>query len=277
MAEKNILVTVDENYVPQMNVMLCSLKNSDKNCFFNVFVMNRNLGDEKLDGARKILGKSGKVISVKTEDSSLSGAPISDRYPKEMYYRIFAAKYLPENVDRILYLDPDLIVRKNLDELYDIDLDGYYYAAATHIRKFIHKINEKRLDLAPQSPYINSGVMMINLALLRKEQDFKTVFDYIEGHKKKLLLPDQDVLSAVYGEKIKPIDSFRFNMTERLYFLYRAGKEKINLDYVEKNSAIIHYCGKNKPWKDDYRGKLKKYYTAALEQTRAILSGETEA
>jgi len=49
-----------------------------------------------------------------------------------MYYRLLAFKFLPEELDRILYLDPDILVINPIDELYNMDIDNYLYAAAYH-------------------------------------------------------------------------------------------------------------------------------------------------
>ena len=70
------------------------------------------------------------------------------------------------------------------------------------------------------SPYINSGVMLMNLGLLRREQSTDEVYSYIEEHKGKLLLPDQDIISGLYGEKIMPLDPVKYNMTEKLYAFF---------------------------------------------------------
>ena len=71
------------------------------------------------------------------------------------------------------------------------------------------------------SPYINSGVMLMNLPALRAEQDMQAVFDYMDTHKGRLMLPDQDIISALYGQRILPLDPIRYNMTEKLFALHR--------------------------------------------------------
>lgn len=78
----------------------------------------------------------------------------------------------------------------------------------------LHRFNELRLDMDEDSPYINSGVMLMNLQALRAEQDTQAVFDYMDAHKGRLMLPDQDIISALYGQRILPLDPIRYNMTE---------------------------------------------------------------
>lgn len=109
-------------------------------------------------------------------------------------------------------------------------------------------------------PYINSGVMLMNLELLRQHQDYAKVYEYINQHKTVLFLPDQDVISGLYASKILPLDPYRFNMTERLFTLHPSSEAWMDLNWVRQNSVIIHYCGRNKPWKDNYLGMLNTFY-----------------
>jgi len=256
----NILVTLDENYIPYLNVMLTSLLHSNPDCWFDVYLLHTSVRDEALEDTRRIIGDAGRLIPVQSGDIGLEDAPTTDRYPKEIYYRIFAARYLPDTLDRVLYLDPDLIVNGSIKPLYELPMDDYYFAAASHIGEFMHKVNELRLDMEEDSPYINSGVMLMNLERLRKEQNYDEVFQFIEKRKNFLILPDQDIISSLYGTKIYALDSFRYNMTERLFLLHAPFEKELDLDWVRRNSVIIHYCGRNKPWKENYFGQLDVFY-----------------
>lgn len=264
----NILVTLDENYVPYLNIMLSSMLHSNWDCFFDVYLLHSAIREDKVLKTKEILRESGNLIMVKAKDIGLGNAPTTSRYPEEIYYRIFAAKYLPDTVDKILYLDPDIIVNGSLRPLYNTPLDEYYFAAASHTGPFLRKFNELRLDMDDESPYINSGVMLMNLKRLRKEQNYEDVFDFIEKRKSFLMLPDQDIISSLYGSKIFALDTFRYNMTERLYLQHAPFEKDLDIDWVRKNSVIIHYCGRNKPWKRNYRGQLDVFYNEAVNRMK---------
>lgn len=267
-SEVNILVTLDRNYVPYLNVMLFSLMHSNPDEYFRVFLLNNKIEKSDVESSEKILGGSGTLELVKINETELDAAPTTDRYPKEIYYRIFAAKYLPKDIERVLYLDPDLIVNNSIRALYDIDMGNNYFAAASHIGGVLHFINEIRLDMGEESPYINSGVMLMNLAQLRKEQRLEEVFEYIINHKSKLILPDQDIISGLYGDRIIALDPFKYNMTERLFaFRFRNGGRP-GLKDVRENAVIIHYCGRNKPWKNNYVGRLNVFYDETVKRMK---------
>ena len=116
----NILVTLDRNYLKVLSVMLYSLSQSDPDAVFTVYVANNSLTEDDFSSLRTLIPRT-EFVDVRVCDELLSGAPISDRYPKEMYFRLFAAQYLPQELDRILYLDPDLVILNDLRWLYSID------------------------------------------------------------------------------------------------------------------------------------------------------------
>ena len=272
----NILVTLDENYIPYLNVMLSTLIRSNPGCVFHVYLLHSSISKQALKATEKMLFKAGGcLIPIKADYLALDEAPTTSRYPQEIYYRIFAARYLPETLDRVLYLDPDLVLNGSILPLYQTSMEEYYYAAASHIDGLglLHKFNELRLDMDDNSPYINSGVLLMNLSLLRKEQDYADVFHFIEKRKSHLVFPDQDIISSLYGSKIYTLDPFRYNMTEWLYRVHSPFEKSLDLNWVRKHSIIIHYCGRNKPWKENYIGDLDVFYKEAVAKMR---SDETE-
>jgi lipopolysaccharide biosynthesis glycosyltransferase len=262
----NILVTLDENYIPYLNVMLTSLINSNRDCFFDVYLLHNSIRESDTISTVNVLGNSGRLILVKAKNIGLDNAPVTSRYPQEIYYRIFAAHYLPTEVDRVLYLDPDIIVNGSVKELYNLPMEDYFFAAASHTGAFLTTINNIRLDTEENSPYINSGVMLMNLELLRKEQNLDDVFRFIEKRKNFMILPDQDIISSLYGSRIYALDTFRYNMTEILYKKHSMFEKTLTLDWVRKHSVIIHYCGRNKPWKENYIGVLNVFYNETVLQ-----------
>ena len=268
----HILVTLDRNCLKVLSVMLYSLSQSDPEGVYTVYVVNNTLTEEDFASLSALLPRT-ELVNVQVPEDLLQNAPVSDRYPTEMYYRLFAARYLPQQLERILYLDPDLVVLHSLRSLYQIDFDGKLFAAASHIEsRTFRELNRRRLHLSEHAKYLNSGVMMMNLALLRKESP-QTIIDYIQSHKATLLLPDQDVLNALYADRTVPLDPLVYNLGEkylRLKNLHLPPAEKLTLDWVRSNTAIVHYYGRNKPWKEHYRGSLGIFYHEWEQQLQQL-------
>jgi UDP-glucose:(galactosyl)LPS alpha-1,2-glucosyltransferase len=259
----SLLVTLNAGYLGPLGVMLFSVLEQNPTERFRVFVLHSSLTEADLADTRALLGPENELLPIRVEPGSLLGAPTSDRYPTEIYYRIFAAKYLPKTLDRVLYLDPDLVVKGSLGPLFRMDLGNSLFAAASHVRRMMTYVNSLRLDTGRPEPYINSGVMLMNLAGLRERQDEAAVYAYIEKHRARLFLPDQDVISGLYGASILPLDPYVYNLTEKLFALRPESDAWLDLGWIEKNTVIVHYCGRNKPWKENYVGALDGYWLAA--------------
>lgn len=257
----NILITLDDNYVAPCTSMIHSILMSNPNSKFHFYVIYQHLTWEN----QQILShyaRDSKMTFIKFPEKLLKDCPTSKRYPSEMYFRLFAAELLPESLDRILYLDPDTIVINSLETFYHTDFKENIFIATTHVQEFFRKLNEHRLKLDENTPYINTGILLINLRELRKEHDREAINIYIEKNKLKLLLPDQDVFTAFYGNRTRLMDAARYNLGEKYLLTHKITGElnDTSLDWIRKNTVIIHYYGKNKPWKKDYKGQLGIFY-----------------
>lgn len=263
----NILFTINKGYIEQLNILLNSIQISNPEETFNIYILYKDLSKDDISYIETGLDLERiKINTIKIPKSEIDHFPVYEkRYPTEIYFRLFASKYLPENIDKVLYLDADTIVINRLNELYETDFEDNYFIAATHIKKLLHKFNEIRLNIKEDEPYINTGVLLINLKELRKINVEKEVIDFVKANKKKLLLPDQDIISAIYGNKIKLIDGLKYNLGEKALRKYNINNptKKITLKWICKNTVIIHYYGRNKPWKQDYIGKLGCFYYKA--------------
>lgn len=258
----NILVTLDSNYVAPLCTMLESMLLSDSDCAFDVYVAHSSLSEHDFRKIRKTCVPYGaRIISVKIPDYLFDGAPRCKRITKETYYRIFAPLYLPKELDRILYIDPDTLILNSVKGLYNINFGSACFAGAGHFDGIINQWNKFRLNMKHSKVYINAGVLMINLKELRKDFSEQRIFDFIAENERSLFLADQDVINKFYDGRIISVDPFLFNLDERTF-----KKELKNnsveqaFEKVEKVTSIIHYDGKYKPWKAGYKGFLNAFY-----------------
>lgn len=258
----NILVTLDSNYLKPLRTMLKSLCLNNPGEVFTIYLMHSKLSDEEVDGVKAYVEAQGsKLENVKISDDSFQEAPILFYYTIEMYFRLLAYKFLPEKLDRILYLDPDILVINPIRKLYDLDFNGYLYAAAYHDIVTVNEINKIRLHPYKIDAYYNSGVILMNLDLLRKEANEEKIYKIIEKKGQKLVMPDQDILNAIYAKKIKSLDEKLYNYDTRYYSYYKmASNGEYDMDKTINNTVILHFCGKRKPWHKQYSGKFHSLY-----------------
>lgn len=169
---------------------------------------------------------------------------------------------MSEDIDRVLYLDVDTIIINHLASLYNTDFEENWFVACSHTDKILNKINQLRLLIEKEVPYINTGVLLMNLDKLRKNLNLNEIRNFPNEYQLPLFLPDQDILTALYGDKVKIVDDLLYNISDRIMFMNNTDmhSEKINIDWVRKNSVIIHYFGKNKPWNKEYLWLLDVFY-----------------
>ena len=260
-----LLVTVDKNYIPPLQVMLTSLYMNNPGEDVEMYLLHSRLQEKELEPLEKQCGRLGyKFFPVKIEDSWFSQAPVTKQYPREMYYRLLAPCFLPQKLHRILYLAPDILVINSLKPLWETDMKGRLFAAAAHTGKTNLANNINQVRLGTTNKYFNSGVLLINLDQGRKEILPEEIFRYAGEHAKELLLPDQDILNAVFGSRTLELDDYLWNYDARNYstYLLRSGGV-CDMDWVMGNTGILHFCGKTKPWQAGYIhrfGILYKHY-----------------
>ncbi|MGI6119318.1 MAG: glycosyltransferase family 8 protein [Desulfosporosinus sp.] len=258
----NILVTLDSNYIQPLRVMLKSLflNNPDEKCI--IYLMHASLSEKELAQLADYIEAHGcRLEIIKVEENCFAEAPILLHYTKEMYYRLLAYQLLPQDLDRILYLDPDILVINSIRELYDTDLNGYLYAAANHDRVSIKGINKIRLHPYEINAYYNSGVLLMNLAQLRQDADEQEIYRFVEENRAKLIMPDQDILNALYAKQIRTLDEKQYNYDARFYNYYKiVSGGTYDMDQVINHTSILHFCGKKKPWQKKYSGRFHALY-----------------
>lgn len=258
----HLLVTLNENYLYPLKVMLRSFCDNNPGEAFTLHLIHSGLREQDLLLLEALLAAEQNrldVISVPAD--FFANAPVVKHYTHEMYYRLLAYRLLPDTLDRVLYLDPDIVVLNSVKSLYETPLDGCFFAAAEHTAPALREVNRLRLKNPDAKGYFNTGVLLMNLALLRKEADTQKIAAYIRENRDRLLLPDQDVLNALFGQQVLKLDTFVYNYDARKYIAYRLRYDAgLTVDWIEANTVFLHYCGKQKPWHESSAGDLDFFF-----------------
>lgn len=270
----DILVSLDEAYLPRLETMLTSLAVSNASDRFRVHILHRSIAPERLERLARGAAFLGCEIASHVVDGALfAEAPVTRRYPQEMYYRLLAASLLPDMDGRLLYLDPDILVINPLRPLWEIDMRGAVFAAAVHevcpVTKLVESVNKARLD-TESDRYFNSGVLLMDMKAARSVVRPEDVFKCVRERGDQFVLPDQDVLNELYGAMISEIDELVWNYDARQYHAYMMSHYgEVDVDWVMRHTAILHFCGRAKPWKRNYSyrfGELYKHYDNLAER-----------
>ena len=276
MKNMNLLVTLDQNYLPPLQVLLTSLYINQPGEAVTLYLLHSGIPEGPLSQvARQCVGFGFSFRPVRLEGAGFARAPVTRQYPQEMYYRLLAPHLLPPEVHRALYLDPDILAINPLRPLWETPLEGRLFAAASHKGKteLVNNLNQARLGT--ESKYFNSGVLLIDLDAGRREIVPEDVFRYAETHAKGLLLPDQDILNALYGNRTLELDDTLWNYDARNYKTYLLRSAGVcDLAWVMAHTGLLHFCGKAKPWQSGYLhrfGVLYKHYIQLTRRTGCYL------
>lgn len=272
----NLLVTLDQNYIKPLTVMLKSYVAVHTDVITELYIAHSSLEEEHFSLIEKAIdNKNVRIHNIKITEKYFSDTPVLERLPEESFYRLLAFDFLPESIDRCLYLDPDILIRKSLLPLYNTDMDEAYIAAASHMHGFLNWFNTARLGLIGEK-YINSGVILMNLKAIRKDFTVEHILKCLEENTQRLIMGDQDLINILFGAHTIFIDEHIYNLDERTYKYYKK-KKGFTLADAEEITAIVHYNGKYKPWLNGYKGELDRFYPEILDKGTApkkVLRGE---
>lgn len=267
----NILCSTDDNYVPYCGIMLTSLFENNKDLNLEVYLMCESLNEKNLNDLNLLSKKYGVNIQMIHMDNSIfKNCPIrpNDHVSLVTYYRLVAADVLPEEVDKILYLDCDMIVNGSIKNLYNTDISEYAFGAVIDEDVFNDE-KYSRLNYKKSYKYINAGVIIFNLEYWKKHNIAKECFEYISKYPDRIKLHDQDTINVVCRKqkKLLPI-VYNFQTGFLLTDLNFSKSVEEEIKSSSKSPVIIHYTGKNKPWmrysQQPFRNLFFKYKKQSL-------------
>lgn len=259
-----ILVTINQNYIKPLEVMLYSMRLNNPQSHFRIWVIYEDISDAALNNLKGFTDKIGLALKslAMNQDFQFPQSLINlHDYPKEMYFRLLCGNILPASLHKIIYLDPDILIINSIAQLWNLDLKGNMFAASVHegLTDIMSSINNIRLGT--KYGYFNSGIMVMDLDKMRKMVKLRDISAVINKHHDALILPDQDILNYLYGKYILKIPETRWNYDARAYSIYLVKSSgKYNLEWVMKNTSILHFCGKPKPWQDKNNIRFKALY-----------------
>lgn len=262
----NICFAIDDKYTEHCSVAIVSiLKNSSS--LFHFFILNSRLNIEnkqKIERLKNIKNFNITFIEVKLNHFENCYLPPGSHFSLVNYYRLKIASLLP-HLDKVIYLDSDIIANRDLRELWEISLEGYYVGAC---KAMTYESNSERLGLSTGAPYINSGVLVLNLKKIRKNRIEDKFFDCIKKNPKVIRNVDQDIINLVLLEASDGIKQLRQNWNTEIRT--DIPFEKVYLPIISE-PYIIHFITGDKPWNPDSKQLYKEKY---WEYHKEILMAE---
>ncbi|MEJ1933478.1 glycosyltransferase family 8 protein [Nostoc sp. NIES-2111] len=261
----NVVFCVDGEFCQHLCVTLASLLVNNPSNAFRIFVIYDHV---ETDSLSRVQALANQYANCEVELCRFDSAPyrafrLDAHISLASYFRIFLPKLIPERVDRVLYLDSDLIIRSDVSDLLSIDLNGAYLAGVSNV---FSPENAARLGLPASAFYFNAGVLVINLQYWREKDVSARLVDYVVENADILKFHDQDALNAVMHGKVRELDYvWNFQARTRPQDMPAIGRHPADYDAVANSARIIHFTTAQKPWyyrhdvafKDEYYKYLK--------------------
>lgn len=273
----NIIYTLNDKFVPQTGAGICSVcennKDFDEINFYIVSYGIKNKNKKELEKLTKKYNRNINIIELDSLEKYFDFEFDTTGWNPIVLARLLIDKLLPKEVDRVLYLDGDTIVRGSLKEFWDTDLTDKTIGMS--IEPTIDKNRIKVLDMEGY-PYCNAGVLLINLKRWRKIKAGERIINYYKSHKGKLFANDQDAINGSMKEEIKVVSPKYnyYNIFDQYSYSFMCKLMKpigyISREtYMEarKNPAIIHYLGEERPWRKGNTHKYRNDYHKYLNMT----------
>lgn len=259
----NFAFVINDAYVDKMLVTAISIciNNPGKHTFY---VFTTGLTDENTALLHRVLSYYNSIaVLINIDDRCLNGVPILRKdFNKTPYYKLLIPVNLPDAIDKILYMDADMIVKGDLTELYNSDLGGTYFAAVPDsIRNEKDKpyLEKLGINYAEGERYFNSGFILFNVSEFKKIYSLDHALEYIKKNGSTFKYHDQEVLNGLYHKNYTQLNNaynyFTGFHSIKEMILYWIGLENTQI----KNAKVLHYANL-KPWNNNYVGKCENYY-----------------
>jgi len=258
----NILVTIDDAYTEPLRVMLYSLLFNNQSRHIHIFLIYQRLSRFSLKQIAYVIHKmNASFTPIRVNDALFSDAPERSHITNATYLRLLAPALLPTDVDRILYLDADIIVDGSLDALYELPMENYYFAAVPdHLDTSDNNLHKRSIGMPGSAHYVCAGILLMNMEQLRKHMDLHEVYRLINRKGTLLTMQDQDIINLLYHRHIYLLDSI---YGKEAWFYHTGDTFKMlaaKLFQKQKRPVIIHYLYHYKPWNLGYIGLYMDRY-----------------
>ncbi len=266
----DIVICTDNNYVMPAGVLICSIceNNVTEKIRFHIIVDDAFLEENRQSLFEEVLRYNQEICFHHIDKNLYSSFPIGLKGQLRhltfaAYYRLFLGRILPPSIKKVLYLDCDIIVRHNLAELWNTDIEEYAVGCIADQGEG-SIIFYNRLRYPQHLGYFNSGVLLINLDYWRNYNLLEEFLDFLKKYPERALTFDQDVLNYVLRHRKKCLP-LKYNvqsgfLCNELNISWEYEKE---LEEAINSPCIIHYIDIMKPWikgcDHPYKSEFFKY------------------
>ena len=267
----HIAMITDTNYVAPTLVAIKSMfLNKPKNIAYKIYIITTDLAAEDITKLQNLqcYGLDIQIINCQ----NLIAQYLTLQQHRHVSHAALLKFFLPEilsSIDKVLYIDSDVLVQDSLEPLYETNIQNYYAAVVRDTLSVLNRDYMDSLGINNQY-YFNSGVMLLNLQKMREDNISQKLVVFRTQKEQHFM--DQDAFNGVIGHQVQYV-SYKYNFLN--YYLTVMDKKQLS-DFFEedltqyeqdedlyRHCVILHLGGKEKPWLEDMGFLSELYYSYA--------------
>jgi len=239
----NILLSTNDSYMMPTTVLMESILDTQTTPVV-FYMMWSDLSEDSRNALQTLVdSRNSSIFFIRIDEDAFAGLPTREYISRETYFRLLASKYLPKDMERILWLDGDMIVRRELNSLYYMEFEDNAVIACPHgdVMRSIMDVNCKNIRIEHREQYFNAGMMLCNLNRWR-EMNIEDKIVSILDRKLKMSFPGQDLTNLIFNGFVKCEDYIKYNC------MIHSIADNETLARAKEEAVIVHYAGRAKPW-----------------------------
>jgi lipopolysaccharide biosynthesis glycosyltransferase len=258
-------------------VAMCSVAcNCDPKCKIAFYVIQRDItGDLRLKVERSVINSGHPCVTfnwlgISAEETRIEDLEVGLSYITSLTFaRLLIPHLLPEDIDRVIYLDSDVVVCDDISKLWHSDVSRHAILAVRDTMEVVSHhdgiLNYNELGIPEHAPYFNAGVMCMNLKRWRSENISERTFAYLRAFREVIRLADQEALNAIIWDDWAELDPRWNRQIFHRYYRKRRTHAASRQDGSEK--SLVHFTTGEKPWRPGCGYKERHLFFEYLDRT----------
>ncbi len=251
----NIVFITDNDFSILTGVAIYSLKkHRNDNCVYNINIICNNVDNNYISKFNKLKSKNFKINIIKVDGTKYENLKKDNLHVSTTALFKFDLPNIFQNLDKILYIDGDVLFQSDLVNLYNEDISKVYSGVVVDYNGLTYPSDFRKRLKVKNKYYFNSGMLLLNLKKLREDKIPQKLIKY-RLYKNNFYM-DQDAFNVVFKDKVKYLSlKYNFvitcwrNYSEDIFInFFGLKKQSKMIDYL-KNADIVHFASADKPSK----------------------------
>jgi lipopolysaccharide biosynthesis glycosyltransferase len=238
----------DANYAPHAAAVIASVSRYSPQSRFRFMLLHEGVG-RAVQTQIEALAANSEFVWIEVGEEDVPSFEARRHLTRSTLYRLGLENLAPADCARIIYLDADITVIGDMSELWREDLGGAAIGAAIDsylCEKYPDAPFHQHWGL-PQGDYFNAGILLIDLAQVRREKLFSKAMAFVAEHDHGLPFNDQDALNWTFWNQWRRL-SVAWNIQRPQAVFWDAPKLPVDMQLGNLQPKIVHFTGPEKPW-----------------------------